>query len=421
MIHEPHERIVLGSMMLDRTTVDDATATLTGRDFADARHEAIFNAIVKLATNGKPTDALAVGDALRGDAIRVDPTYLHECIQTVAVAQSCGYYADQVKAASMLRAVTATGQRLIQLGETADADPLEVINTARAQLDELVTADADESHESAVYEAIASMERPRGIKTPWRDLNALISGWGPGMLHVVGARPGVGKTVFGIGVTLDVARRGQTAVMISLEMPKDELYLRMLSNVGTVDGQRIQHRSLRGDDDANMAKAAAHVSTIPIVIDDRSALSLAQIRAKVRGIQRTREVGIVVVDYLGLVKPPPDAPRNDRRVQVDFIAQGLKDLSRDLKVPVIALAQLNRGIEGRAVKQPTMADLRESGGIEAAADIVILLHRDDTDPMALEANIAKNRHGPQSKFTLTFRGEFSRIEDRASGWGQVAS
>lgn len=417
-----HERIVLGSMMLDATTVDDATATLAGRDFADPRHEVIFDAIVRLASTGKPTDALAVADALRGQAVRVDPVYLHECVQTVAVPQSCGYYAEQVKAASMLRAVASAGHQLIALAEAGtDQDALGVVNSARATLDALIVEDSDDSHESAVYAAIESLDQPLGIKTPWRDLNTFISGWGPGMLHVVGARPGVGKTVFGIGTVLDMARRGHTAVMVSLEMPKHELYLRMLSAVGSVDGQRILHRSTRGDDDEKLAKAAAHVSTLPIVVDDRSALSLAQIRAKVRGIQRTRDVGVVVVDYLGLVKPPPEAPRNDRRVQVDAIAQGLKELARDLRVPVVALAQLNRGIEGRAIKSPTLADLRESGGIEAAADVVLLLHRDaDADPSDLHLSMPKNRHGPQANIRLNFRGEFSRIEDRPGLYSATA-
>ena len=161
-----------------------------------------------------------------------------------------------------------------------------------------------------------------------------------------------------------------------------------------------------------LAQAAKTIAERQMVVDDRSAISLAQIRAKVRRTQRDREVGLVIVDYLGLVKPPPDAPRNDRRVQVDAIAQGLKNLARDLRVPVLALAQLNRGIESRADKAPGMADLRESGGIEAAADVVILLHRDVVDaPERLEVTIPKNRHGPQARFDLDFQGAYSRAVD----------
>jgi replicative DNA helicase len=191
----------------------------------------------------------------------------------------------------------------------------------------------------------------------------------------------------------------------------------MLAAVGTVDGERIQHRATRGDDDERLAKAAAHIARLPLVVDDRSALSLAQIRAKVRAVQRTRGVGLVIVDYLGLVKPPPDAPRNDRRVQVDAIAQGLKNLARDLRVPMLALAQLNRAIEGRADKMPTLSDLRESGGIEAAADVVMLMHRATSvergDVTDVQVSIATSRHGPQSLCHLAFEGQFSRAVDQA--------
>lgn len=415
-----HERIVLGSMMLNATVIDDATEVLTGTDFADQRHEVIFDAIVHLASSGKPTDSLAVADRLHSLGVKFDAAYLHECVQSVSVTQSCGYYAEQVKAAATIRRVVATGHALIELGTHADPDPLDILNAARARLDALIVDDADDTHESSVYAAIQSLDEPLGVPTPWESLDRIVAGWGPGMLYIVGARPGVGKTVFGIGVLLDMARRGKTAVMVSLEMPKSELYLRMLSTAG-VPGDRIMHRRLDKEDHARMAKAAAAISLLPIVVDDRSALSLAQIRAKVKGVQRTRDVGVVVVDYLGLVKPPGDVPRNDRRVQVDAITQGLKELARDLRVPVVALAQLNRGIEGRAVKVPTLADLRESGGIEAAADVAILLHRDhEESPEELQVSIPKNRHGPQGQFRLAFRGQFSRIDDHHRAWQDTA-
>lgn len=406
------ENLVLGSMLIAPTVIDDVTDVLTGSDFADARRERIFDTIVALHGDGKPVDAITVADALGDDLARCGGVILlHELVGAVATPASAGYHAGLVKAASMRRTVRSAGIDLQALSDT-EGDPLDVVNAARARLDEITDIEvADEPHESAVYSAIDSLARPLGIKTPWPSLDRIISGWSPGMLYVAGARPGIGKTVLGIGAAIDVARRGLTAIIISLEMPKTELYLRMLSSVGSVLTERIQHRSLRGDDDRRMSDAAGHIASLPLVVDDRSALSLAQIRAKVRAVQRTREVGLVVVDYLGLVKPPPDAPRNDRRVQVDAIAQGLKNLARDLGVAVLALAQLNRGIEGRSHPQPTLSDLRESGGIEAAADVVALMHRTPDDPGNLVVVVAKNRHGPQAQIHLDFRGEYARIED----------
>ncbi len=406
-----HEQQVLGSMLLSKAAVEDAAEILTGADFADHRHEVIFDAIVHVDHDGKPVDPLSVHDNLIEKGMRADLAYLHDLINAVASPASAGYHALQVKADSTRRTVRQVGEQITAMSDAED--PLEAVNAARARLDGITDeSPGSVSHEEAVYAAIDSLQDPLGIKTPWTGLSNVIQGWAPGMLYIAGARPGAGKTVLGIGALLDAARRTDgAALMVSLEMPKTELYLRMLSNVGQVDGQRIMHRSTRPADDESLAKAAAHIARLPLAVDDRSAMSLAQVRAFVRAEQRKRDVSLVVVDYLGLVKPPPDAPKHDRRVQVDAIAQGLKNLARDLHVPILALAQLNRGIEGRAEKTPTLADLRESGGIEAAADCVLLMHRTEDDPNDLHVTVAKNRHGPRAHFTLNFRGEYSRIED----------
>lgn len=406
-----HEQQVIGAILTSRTAIEDVTAILTGGDFADPRHELIFDAATHLDQDSKPVDALSVHDNLTAKGVRSDLPYLNELILGLVTASNAGYHAQQVKAAAIRSTVRQVGEQIANLPVTDD--PLEAVNAARARLDGVVEeAPSGATNEEAVYEAIASLDEPLGIATPWAGLTRIIPGWAPGMLYIAGARPGVGKTAFGIEALTDAARRTDgAALMVSLEMPKSELYLRMLSNAGNVDGQRIQHRKTTRMDDEKLSKAAGYVARLPLVVDDRSALSLAQIRPLIRSEQRKRHVSLVVVDYLGLVKPPADAPKHDRRVQVDAIAQGLKNLARDLHVPILALAQLNRGIEGRAEKTPTLADLRESGGIEAAADCVLLMHRTQDDPENLQVVIAKNRHGPQGYIELRFRGEFSRIED----------
>lgn len=407
-----HERLVLGSMLQSKAAVEDATAILAGGDFADPRLGVVFDAIVALDSDGRPVEPLSVSDHMASlNLTGVHLGVLHELVSEVVSTSSAEYHARQVKAASIRRAVRMAGECIANLSEVDD--PLDAVNEARKIIDNAVTDEIQgASNEESVYAAIDSLSAPEGLRTPWTSLSTIIRGWSPGMLYVIGARPAVGKTVMGVGALLDAARRGEgSAVMISLEMPKNELYLRMLSAVGSVDQSRLTHRSTRGDDDAKLAKAAGHIARLPLIVDDRSALSLAQIRSLVRGVQRTRPVSVVVVDYLGLVKPPADAPRNDRRVQVDAIAQGLKNLARDLDVPVIALAQLNRGIEGRAEKAPMMSDLRESGGIEAAADCILLMHRTKEDPRDLLVAVEKNRHGPTGLLHLDFQGEYARIEE----------
>lgn len=410
------ETQVLGSMLLSAAAIDDVTETIDGTDYANPRHELIHDTITRLASLGEPVDALSVADTLaksKGDLARAGGReYLHGCVAAVATPASAGYHAQVVLAASMRRKVSQAGRRLAEIAEY-DGDPLDIVNDARAELDAItVDRGGQVSNEQAVYDAVESLETAIGDPTPWGRLSRLISGWSPGMLYIAGARPGIGKTVLGTGALLDIARRGKTGLMFSMEMPSKELYLRMLSAVGSVDGEAVQHRTLTQADHQKMAQAAASIAALPLVVDERSQLSLAQIRAKVRATQRRSDVGLVVVDYLGLVKPPADAPRNDRRVQVDAIAQGLKNLARDVRVPILALAQLNRGIEGRAEKLPTLADLRESGGIEAAADVVMLMHRDVAqDPHDLQIVVPKNRHGPQARLSLTFEGAYSRITE----------
>lgn len=408
-----HERQVLGAMLTSASAIDNAQQIVTADQFREPRHEMIFDAITAQADANQPTDVVAVADRLGDDLDRCGGhLYLHELVSGLISAASAEWNAEKVRDASTVRRVRSIGQELMTIAET-DSEVGEIVDQARATLDGLARFDAgDESHDDAILDALAALDQPHGIKTPWRSLTDGINGWAPGMLYVVGARPGIGKTVFGIEVLIDIARKGERAVMVSLEMPKVELYHRMLSNVGRVDSERIQHRAIFDDDRDKLTAAAATIGGWRVDVDDRSGLSIAQIRAKVRTLQRSSAVGVVVVDYLGLVKPPRDAPRNDRRVQVDAIAQGLKDMARDLRVPVVALAQLNRGIEGRADKMPTLSDLRESGGIEAAADVVILMHRDIREsPERLDVAVAKNRHGPQTFFHLDFNGTYSEISE----------
>ena len=411
-----HEQQVLGQMLTHPACIDAATDVLVGSMFRDHRHELIFDAIDRQASTGQPADTIGVADALGDDLGTCGGlVYLHELADAaVGTSQSSTlWHAGKVRDAATVRQIRSIGDQLVALADL-DGDAVETLDAARATLDRLARQDdTDLDNAQAVAAAIEALDRPIGTRTPWRALNEGISGWSPGFLYVAGARPGIGKTVLGICALLDMAKRGHQAVMVSLEMPKTDLYQRMLCAIGGVDAERMQHRALFEADYQRLSQAAGDIAALPLVVDDRSALSLAQIRAKIRTAQRTAPVGLVVVDYLSLVKPPRDAPRNDRRVQVDAIAQGLKELAKDLTVPVLALAQLNRGIEGRADKAPTMADLRESGGIEAAADVVLLMHRDVHEtPDVLDVTVAKNRHGPQTRFDLDFVGKHFRIEDQ---------
>lgn len=416
------ERSILGAMLLSRDAVEVCLETLTPEDFYRPQHGLVFDVVRAVHHDGEPVDAISVGDRLdrQGDIVRVGgQAYLHELIASVPTTANAGFYADLVVEKARLRKLIEVGTRVVQLGYADGMEDVgDIVQAARQELDgALVEASTDDTHETAIYDAIDSLDQPLGIPTPWREITRHLGGWVPGNLTVIGARPSIGKTVMGIGVLIDAARRGQCAMMFSLEMSKTQLYLRMLSDVGGVSGDAILHRSTTAKDDQRLAVAASSIAALPIVVDDRPAMSLAQIRARAKAEQRRRPVGMVVVDYLTLIKAPKGGRAQDRRVEVDDIVQGLKNMARELDVPVVALAQLNRGIEGRADKLPTMADFRESGGIEAAADNALLMHRDMVsdvaDPRDLMVNIPKSRHGRTAVVHLDFDGEFSRISDAA--------
>lgn len=416
------ERSVLGSMLMSMDAVADVDEVLNGEDYASPRHELIHDAVVALANEAALVDPVAVADRLsrQGDLDRCGGhAYLHKLAAEVASPATARWHAGIVREAAMKRRVRAVGSRLEQLGET-DGSALEVVNAARTELDAVVEVpDQDVSNGDAIEDAIASLDEDPGIPMPWGDLTRVLGGWKPQELVVLGARPSVGKSVFGIAAAMDAAYRGHRAVLFSMEMRKRELWLRMLCAAGTVDGMRVQHRDLRASDRAKLADAAAKLREQPLIVDDRFSLTVAQIQAKLRTLARQGPIGLVVVDYLQLVEP---ADKRAQRVQqVDQIARDLKGTSRMFNVPVLALAQLNRAAVGRSDPTPRMTDFREAGGIENTADSAILMHREldpaDGDPSDLKLLIGKNRHGPTSRMDYQFEGQYFRINEPGTSWG----
>ncbi|WP_131104045.1 replicative DNA helicase [Ornithinimicrobium sufpigmenti] len=420
------EQAVLGSILISPAALADVTEQLTPEHFHQPRHEHIYTAALHLASAGQAVDPITVADHLRttGSLARAGgQAYLHHLVTVVTTPANAAWHATIIRNAHTLRTIAAVGRELATTQETPTSteDALDQVDTARARLDALVTDQTTTTpHPVAVQQALDSLTEEPGTPTPWTRLTHAIAGWKPGELVIIGARPSTGKTAMSGDIVLDAARRHHHPVMFSLEMPTTQLHLRMLSNIGSVDGGRIQRRRLTADDWEALENAKDHLASLPMTIDDRPGLSLAQIRAKVRALKRTTpDVGPVIVDYLGLITPPSGAPRNDRRVQVDAIARGLKNLAKELDIPVIALAQINRGPEARVDKKPQMSDLRESGEIENAADTVILLHRDltgETDPSELHVAIPKNRHLGPTQLDLTFVGHYSRITEDPRPW-----
>lgn len=415
-----HERHVVGAIMLDANIVDDVTDVIDAGDFYDARLARIFTAEVDLHERGAPVDAVSVADELTrsGDLEKVGGrATVHGLVAGVPLSGAAGWHAQRIRDASTVRQVWRAGSRLQELaggGASTEDEALAAVDQARSELDAVSTRSVvDVPNSQAVWDAIKALDDPPGDPTPWQPITTAIAGWKPGALYVFGARPAVGKSVAAVMAAVGMATQGKSAALFSLEMSKNEVYHRMLVADGGVDMGHLQARRLSAGELERLNGAAARIAGLPLVVSDTPGLSVAQIRARVRAEQRRGPVGLVVVDHLGLLRAPSGAARQDRRVQVDAIARSLKELAMELRVPVLALAQLNRASTARSDGMPMLSDLRESGEIEQSADVVFLMHRDLSDPelsTVLHVMAAKNRHGPLAKFEFNFRGHLSRFD-----------
>ena len=417
------ERAVIGSAMLSRASLEDV-ADLSPSDFYRPAHEHIWHTIREMVERGEAVDSVTVGDAIEAAGLTRQTggrSYLMGCVNDVSTAANAEHHARIIENRATLRRVIEAGTRITQMGydHGSISDPLSVVDQARGELDSLAARDDTDvlPTPDAVREAIAALDEPPGTPTPWRELTQTVAGWKPGNIYVIAARPSVGKSIVGVQTALDVARRGQTAVVLSMEMSRVDLFHRMLCSVGKVDMTRLQNRKLTADDHERLGRAAEHISPLPLVVDDRSHMSLAQARSVVRRAQRRSEVGMVVVDYLGLMKSTER--HGSREQEVAAFSRGLKVLAKDLQVPVMVLAQVNREPDRRGGDGlPQLSDLRESGQIEADADVVVMLHRDMSPESQGEVQflIRKNRHGPQTQINLPFQGHYSTISDTPA-WG----
>lgn len=417
------EQSTLGGMMLSKRAVADCIEIVTPTDFADWRHELIARAIFELFTSGQPTDVIAVTDELgkRDELARVGIGYLHELTSLVPTAANAGYYAEIVEQGAIKRRVIEAAARMTQQAQR-DGDAHQLLEDARSELDAATTLARVETTPIAdgLEATVQGMrEQPRFIPTPWDKLNDLIGGLRPGTLNVIGARPGSGKTIMGLQLAAKMAGYGSVAFS-SLEMSTTDLTKRMFAMLGTVHMSAISRNALTPNDWKIIEALRPQIARMPLFIDDKPGVGIAHVRAHARSVSRRAPLACVVVDYLQLMESPERSKRPRWEVVGEF-SRGLKLLSRELDVPVVALAQLNRENTGAGLvrRAPSMSDLRESGNIEQDADTIVLLQRgvdiDDSGAEVpsdeLEVHVVKNRHGQQGQLALLWEGQFARVSN----------
>jgi len=410
------ERAVIGAVMMDQRILDDVT--IEAEDFFTPIHEQLWFMIVNEARAGRPVTPIALVQKLVTDPIPgMELTYLHECVDAAPVGSAAPHYAAIITGLARLRRLGGVGHRLQQMAVTAGWDQTEaVLDEARVILDESANAASGvkvRTYAAALEDAINLWSSPRGKSYPtgWHELDQKFNGgWHPGQLTILGARPAVGKSL--VAGCAAVAASGYGAGFFSLEMKEHEVVGRMAAAAEGIDLHRINSHTLTDNDWSKLARHTAKAAEWPVYIEEASRITMAQIRATVRTWARRGPVPLIIIDYLQLCSPADQ--RDTRERQVSRIAEDCKHLAKEFDTHVLALAQVNRGSTQRADPRPNMADLRESGGIEAHADNIILLHRDDNEMEGeIEMIIEKNRHGETGKIRLAWRPHFASVNSMA--------
>jgi len=432
------ERAVLGAVLNDNSVIAAVAEVVHPDDFSSPGHVQIFSAMLGLESSQRPVDHLTLSEELkrRGQLQTVGgPAYLMSLDQVVPVPASAVTYAGIVKDQAVRRRLAEAGREIQEMA-TQEAGDLEAI------LDEAerrVFLLAERKREGDLKPVRELMERTldlldrmklsstgvTGLSTGFVDLDLQLTGFHRGELIVLAARPGVGKTSLAMNIALHVALKEALPVGIfSLEMPADQLLMRLLAASARVDMKRLRGGRLTAHDEEKFQEVAGSLFNAPLFIDDTGALSPFDLRAKARRLkQKHAQLGLLVVDYLQLMHQKGKV--ESRQLEVSEISRSLKALAKELDCPVLALSQLNRKVEERKGGRPMLSDLRESGAIEQDADVVMFIHRDDDEDetdrggygsrgaVPVELIVAKQRNGPTGTLDLIFLSEFTRFESRA--------
>lgn len=410
---------VLGSIVRENDVLADVLQIVRGADeFYHHAHRIIFATILALYQSGKPIDLVTLGQSLT-DAKKIEDVGGYDALaklwDAAPTAANAIYYADIVHEKYVLREVICTGTDMLRNAYDQSGRASDLLEQAEKAIfkigmeSELGGTATVAEIMPRIYDAIDSGEAAPGVGMGLIDLDQIIR-LRPGEVTVMAARPSVGKTALAITAAISVAQNDNIASLFcSLEMSQQELVERMLCQVGNINSYRLRHRKLSPEELDQVIEAGPPMRALAIHIDDKPGQSMLQISANARRLRLRNQIGLVIIDYIQLVDP--ENRKDPRQEQVASISRRIKLLAKELAVPVLALSQLNRGVEGRS-EGPRLSDLRESGAIEQDADNVILLHRpNDDDRSLIEAHVAKQRNGPTGNAVLFFRQEMMRFEN----------
>ncbi len=428
------EQAVLGSVLLEPTSMIIAMEKLQPDDFYRPQHRLLYEMMIDLNDMNEPIDVVALATRLK-DRQQLDEvgglTYITQLVQSVPSAANIEYYATLVEEKSVLRRLIRTATQIANEGYAQENELQVMIDQAEKQIFEIGerrTSDGFKPIKDVLLTVLDRIEflynhkgGNSGVSTGYHDLDQMTAGLQKSDLIILAARPSVGKTAFALNLAQNVAIRArQTVAIFSLEMAADQLVRRMLCAEANIDSAVMRSGHLKDEDWEKLMMGISSMSESNIYIDDTFSITTSDIRSRCRRLKKERGLGLIVIDYLQLIQGRSKGG-GDRQQEVSEISRTLKSIARELEVPVIALSQLSRSVEQRQDKRPMLSDLRESGAIEQDADIVSFLYRDDYyNPDSEKKNIveliiAKHRNGPVGSVEMVFMKNYNKFVNLHQG------
>jgi replicative DNA helicase len=417
------EQSVLGAMLVNPNAIPVVAETVSTDDFYRDTHRLIYRAVLTLFDRGEEVDVVTLSAQLERDGVLERAggrEVVHTLAEFVPAAANAAHYAGIVREQSVLRGLIRVGNEIAELGYQHPGQPVELLDRCEQKVFALQQQRRAIEFQHikdvlvANFEYLDAMQRDQGVSgvaTGFEGIDSRTGGLQRANLIVLAARPGVGKTSLALNIAQNVAVEGKAPVaLFSLEMSARELGERMMCSSARVSSHKVRTGSLSGDDYAKLVQAAGELEKADIFIDDTASLNMFELRAKARRLKSRHPLALVIVDYLQLMVG--DARAENRQQEVANISRSMKQLARELDVPIIAVSQLNRSPEARADREPQLADLRESGAIEQDADMVMFIYEDPSDPAAkgvVKLKIAKNRNGPTGLVRLGFVKDYTKF------------
>ena len=423
---------VLGSILIDKKMMEIVDEILSPGDFYAHVHETIYDALLHLfhENANAPLDKIVLADELRNRDVleRVGGlAYINALMDTVQTAASARYYATIVHEKAVLRSLIHAGTEVTQLGFEGEEDVANALDRSqqlvfsigqRGVTQFMAIGDMMKNAFDRIDHLFHHRGDRTGLTSGFRDIDTMTTGFQPGNLVIVAARPGMGKTSFALNMAVAAAREeGQAVAFFSLEMSNDELIQRLICSEARISMNDLRRGNIKQHQWEDISRAMGDLNDLPIYLDDTGGLSVTDVRSRARRLKSSGgKLAAIFVDYLQLLRPAATSRNANRNEEISEICRTLKVTAKDIGVPIIALAQLNRGVETRSDKRPMLADLRDSGSLEQEADIVAFLYRESyyskeaAEPDLTEFIISKHRNGPVGPVKLRFQPEYTLFQ-----------